>query len=596
MRSNMDTLLESKVFADDLGKEIFTEWLAMTDSIEPHFVTREKCTALGDNFFQKKEIDPDQQHKGPQPYNLYLPTDMKMGEILYFVDTISKAVGKDDRVSMPRLASLVNTRLWYLHEKNEISDDDIRGREKKYNISQETTSLIKNAKISHSFLRSMYTAQNWSLSDEAMRFIKQSLVHSLDTVFFERGTESLFEWMEVFTQGERESLSDDARNNDANKSKRREFFDTEEKKLSEKIGMVDLMAESKTIQDKSSPERASFVLKAAWKILEEVYNYPNVLTEISSHNIKSLLEKKEMVCLTKSILMHIFLKKLCITHSAMNIPNHSAIQISLYNGDEYIMDAYHSKELIDLKEYIKNKEWAYISLKEFNNANRKDLLYQIADPIDVLQAQVYLNKWYYHSKGWRYEKAMEYYNKSLKILPNSHDVRYNIWLVHLANWEYQKAIECMNKSLDLNPYAYYALYVIGWLYQKGWEYPKAVEYYDRVMKFYNKARGYYNKDTEMKPHLYDLWNNKWAIHIEQWEYTQACQCFLVAAALDTWREDITYTDRARFFAYNQIQSPEEKRALKELKRIDDLPFDDAKKASVKEIIGKKIYSRDPIIR
>lgn len=96
-----------------------------------------------------------------------------------------------------------------------------------------------------------------------MRFIKQSLVHSLDTVFFERGTESLFEWMEVFTQGERESLSDDARNNDANKSKRREFFDTEEKKLSEKIGMVDLMAESKTIQDKSSPERASFVLKAA---------------------------------------------------------------------------------------------------------------------------------------------------------------------------------------------------------------------------------------------------------------------------------------------------------------------------------------------
>lgn len=156
----MDTLLESKVFADDLGKEIFTEWLAMTDSIEPHFVTREKCTALGDNFFQKKEIDPDQQHKGPQPYNLYLPTDMKMGEILYFVDTISKAVGKDDRVSMPRLASLVNTRLWYLHEKNEISDDDIRGREKKYNISQETTSLIKNAKISHSFLRSMYTAQN----------------------------------------------------------------------------------------------------------------------------------------------------------------------------------------------------------------------------------------------------------------------------------------------------------------------------------------------------------------------------------------------------------------------------------------------------
>lgn len=63
-----------------------------------------------------------------------------------------------------------------------------------------------------------------------------------------------------------------------------------------------------------------------------------------------------MVCLTKSILMHIFLKKLCITHSAMNIPNHSAIQISLYNGDEYIMDAYHSKELIDLKEYIKNKE------------------------------------------------------------------------------------------------------------------------------------------------------------------------------------------------------------------------------------------------
>ncbi len=149
-------VLEKQVFADDLGKEIFSEWLTMTDSIEPHFVSREKFTDLGNNFFQKKESDTDQQHKGPQPYNLYLPTDMKIGEILYVVDTIYQEVGGEDRVSMPRLASLVNTRLWYLRKKNEITDDDIKEREEKYNISQETASLIRTAKFSPSVLRSVY--------------------------------------------------------------------------------------------------------------------------------------------------------------------------------------------------------------------------------------------------------------------------------------------------------------------------------------------------------------------------------------------------------------------------------------------------------
>ena len=541
----MDTLLESKVFVDDLGKEIFTEWLAMTDSIEPRFVTREKFTALGDNFFQKKEIDPDQQHKGPQPYNLYLPTDMKMGEILSVVDIISREVGKEDRVSMTRLASMINTKLRYLIKKGVISKREIEQWQKDYNVSEETVALVRNAKLSPSALRSVYGhVDDWALSKEATKAIQYDLLHSLDTVFFERGTESLFEWMEVFTQGDRDELSEDVRESDANRRRMKEYFDSEEKKLSEKIGMVDLMAESEAIQDKNSPEWKDFVVKVAGKILEEVYSYPYISNGISNHNIKNLLEKKEMVCLTKSILMHIFLKKLWIVHYAMGIPDHSAINIPLWE-DEYMMDSVEYSYLRNLKDYSKSEVWAYTCVKDFYG-HKKDLLYQIGNPIDIFQSQLYYNKWY----DWRKkpQKAMIYYTKAIEINPLYAKWWNAIWLFYFQKWEYKKAKDYYNKSYTLNPYAYH------------------------------------------------VWNNIWAIYVKEWEYMQACQCFLVAAALDTWREDITYTDRARLFAYNQIQSPEEKRALKELKRIDDLPFDDAKKASVKEIIGKKIYSRDPVIR
>jgi hypothetical protein len=112
--------------------------------------------------------------------------------------------------------------------------------------------------------------------------------------------------MKTFTQDDREKLPDNIKDKD--KARNKEIFDKEESNLSEKIGINNFLKRKLEIKDMKDLENLE--LEAAKKIFIEIYKYSHINSEKAGYSIKNVLTKKETNCVTKSILIHIFLKKL----------------------------------------------------------------------------------------------------------------------------------------------------------------------------------------------------------------------------------------------------------------------------------------------
>lgn len=436
----MDSIPETSVFSNKVDQDIFSEWLDMNDSITPHFISRKEFNNKWE-IFLIKNIKYSDGKSNPQKYDLYIPKDFKIWEIIFFIDKINQEIGKDDWINRYRLSNTIKTQLAYLLKEKYITEDDIKHRTKKYHISNEMIQIIRDSKITTSWLRSIYK-KTWI--NEISEWVKNTLLHTIDTTFFEKWTENLYEWMKTFTQDDREKLPDNIKDKD--KARNKEIFDKEESNLSEKIGINNFLKRKLEIKDMKDLENLE--LEAAKKIFIEIYKYSHINSEKAGYSIKNVLTKKETNCVTKSILIHIFLKKLWIKHFGMESPYHVAIQADI-GGKEYLMDATNCKNLINLSDFEKEKrgEYTYIS----NVYKNEDILYQIWDPIDILKSHMCFNKWYHYFEKWDYNKTILFINKAIELNPNFSMAWWVIWGAYMSKWMLTKGTECLYKAKELNP-------------------------------------------------------------------------------------------------------------------------------------------------
>jgi tetratricopeptide (TPR) repeat protein len=78
-----------------------------------------------------------------------------------------------------------------------------------------------------------------------------------------------------------------------------------------------------------------------------------------------------------------------------------------------------------------------------------------------------------------YEKALEYYNLALNLMPISSDILYNIGCCYFFTNRFEKAIEHYQKANELNPNDYYTLNNLGNCYDHLNDSEKAIFYYKK---------------------------------------------------------------------------------------------------------------------
>ena len=124
----------------------------------------------------------------------------------------------------------------------------------------------------------------------------------------------------------------------------------------------------------------------------------------------------------------------------------------------------------------------------------------------------------------RYEEAIEYYDKALKLSPEDIDIWSNKGNTLYEQGRYEEAIKCYDKALKFSPEN-----VDIWndkgntLYEQG-RYEEAIKCYDKALKF--------------SPENVDIWNDKGNTLYKQGKYLEAIECYNKSLKLSPENVDI----------------------------------------------------------
>ncbi len=159
--------------------------------------------------------------------------------------------------------------------------------------------------------------------------------------------------------------------------------------------------------------------------------------------------------------------------------------VLLYKGSVNYSEEEHAlKSLNILNEYLKNNKW---------------------------DSEIYRLKWYSYEIIENYEKALEFYNKSLEIDSNNFNTLWNIWHSYRLMWDYENAIYYFKKALNINNNYFFSSLNIWQLYMLMWNYERAEEY---LLKAYDDV----NNNIRFKS---DITYSLWSLYLEKKSYEKA---------------------------------------------------------------------------
>jgi tetratricopeptide (TPR) repeat protein len=113
----------------------------------------------------------------------------------------------------------------------------------------------------------------------------------------------------------------------------------------------------------------------------------------------------------------------------------------------------------------------------------------------ILSSQIYYNKWNILGRPWKYEEAIQMYNKSLELEPRFFATYYKKWEALYGLWKYEEAIEMYDKALELE-----SRYSI--VYYNKWITLDKLERYEEAIKMYDKT-------IELDTTDFHAYHNKW---------------------------------------------------------------------------------------
>jgi tetratricopeptide (TPR) repeat protein len=124
----------------------------------------------------------------------------------------------------------------------------------------------------------------------------------------------------------------------------------------------------------------------------------------------------------------------------------------------------------------------------------------------------------YYSNSGKYDEALEFANGMIQKNGESSFYLYVLGYLYQNKKDYDQAIEAYKKAVQLDPTNAEAYSNLGLSYcQQGLEYgekatsdlndPNYQAEQDKIKKFYEEARPYYEKARELKPDSRNLWLN-----------------------------------------------------------------------------------------
>lgn len=150
------------------------------------------------------------------------------------------------------------------------------------------------------------------------------------------------------------------------------------------------------------------------------------------------------------------------------------------------------------------------------------------------------------------DKALEEYNKAIKIDSNRFEVFYNRGNLYFDGENFDKALEDFGRAIGINPNYSEAYNARGIIFAQRNE-------FDKALKDYNKA-------IEINPNNSQVYNNRGLLFSETNEYEKALRDYNRAIGIDPQFVN-AYYNRAKLY-HSKLNNPE--KASKDLKKAKDL--------------------------
>ena len=531
--------LENLVFPEQIQQSTFQEILASLDHVSAEFVSREEFEGKWWEFLEASgESDEFWQF-----YTLFLPHDLTILELPAIIKHLNRHTFWEE---LPLFASTkeLQIKLCILYgeviQKEESSQRNTAIKNI-YTIYEEMFWEDEVRKIGSEEYREGIINQ-WE-RERFTRFIQNITANNLNELreeladevenhfyesFFENGINTLRLWMMTITQAEQEALKEKSKSLKNEEEiaihKSTETLDEQERLLRDKIGIEELKADLDAARESGHQREVARLEKhATKKILQTLYEYPwQVTSNHYGYEPAEILRHKEIYCVGFALLWNSFLSELWIKHRWLDIPRHSALEVTLWwelyyfdpTASTRIHRIYYGKQIGEYRETTLDTYWHIIDFG----------LIQAGDPEKILFSHILNNKWSALHKLWKYEEAIEAYDMALDFNPQFASAYNNKWASLYKLWRYEEAIEEYDMALKLNPQDASAYYNKWNTLGELWRYEEAIQTYDTALKH--------------NPQKASAYNNKWNVLNKLWRYKEAIEAYDMVLKLNPQDADV----------------------------------------------------------
>lgn len=561
IKMNTKNSLDIPVFQDELDFKALENILECIDHVTPKKVSRNEFNDMKWNFLVETGKD-----KFEKQYDLFLPEDLVHGEILHLIDFLSRRFWLENYTPYWRIITktkvmigVILRGMWeedgekYLQElaqKYSLSPEFIaRYNSQKHWWEKMNFSDAKEMIESVKFRREIDNKEKiWKNDDDIVLWfeeLKELYGEEFDLTFFRKWVNMLRLGMMTITQAEQRAKIQWCEENWFEKQSYsprvityikwmqiitinvlNQDLDEKERLLRNKI-WLDTYKKSLSIARKSwnkaSIEKLELeaVKAILWCIWE--YGYYNNQNQYW-FQLNKIAKYKEIFCSWFSSLAHSFLTELWIHHNGLNIENHSALELIIWNK-RYYFDPSNLNELYEFEYWEINWRLREIKLVWHNFPIQYWYSY---DAEKSLLSHILINKSQIVEDGWLVNKLLI---KAIELNPEYPWTYLNLWNVYSNLWQNNDAITYYNISLE-KFFSWKTVINIGNQYYLSWNMIKSLSYYEKALPHIPFA--YLWNIYENISELYGInWDNKksilykfafelisWKKPIIDWEYLE----------------------------------------------------------------------------
>ena len=492
------TNLETKWYDEKIDQKVFKEILDALTFIEPEFLSREEYNKLSWNILQKieyseSEVEKNKKSIDRKDFKLFLPESITNNDKIFIFSILDKEFSKE--LWFISATKKIKSKIFYAiqsildyEEKNKQTwkENNLKNSEEYSKLEELYKKMFNEEKLPNiseiqEFLKTLTQKEkldfkrdyislarkiwwnktktrlgkkdkygnqyNLEYSDkkEFWEILDSEIDFHFEELFFRQWVNNLRFGLNIMTLFEQVTL----------KKKKWEiiwknkyiYLNLKEKLLRDKIQVEKYKKELEEVRKTWDKEKiAKKEIEATNAIIRELHNnFPYQLTKERYWEKPSKIQQsKELQCIWFSIVWHVFLKELWIKHKWLSIPWHSALEINIW-WKKYLFDATKVSNILIFKYWsTKNKIWENYILDRMWLWNEKDqewneveTLFHSWNTEKILLSQIYYNKWNSLYNLWKYEKAIEFYDKSIELNPKNAKIYYNKWnsLSNLWKWK-----------------------------------------------------------------------------------------------------------------------------------------------------------------